>query len=177
MKVKENRTVLLLSLFIVTALVILTIMGSYAFYQSTLTTKGTATGPSVKAGNLQLDFADGTSNVNLTNMIPGDSYSKKFTIKNSGTESVKFKIIIKDVTNTFTNKKDVTITVKQGTTAIKSNVQFPTAKAAITDTITLAPSATATSYEVIITYNSTTADQTGDMEKKLVGTIFIEGAA
>ncbi len=179
MKVKENRTVLLVSMFIVIALVILTIMGSYAFYTSVLKTTGDGTGVESTTADLKLEFEDNTSDVNLTNMIPGDSYTKSFTVKNTGSETIKFQVVIREVENTFENKDDVTISVKKDdqnvTIGEVESIKFPENTTPLSDPITIEPSEDAESFEVSITYkNDPTKDQGKDMEKKLGGTIFIE---
>lgn len=172
---KNNKIVIIASVIIVIALVILTVAGSYAFYTATLAPTGKNTMGATAAG-LELTFTDKSATINVDNLIPGETVTKTFSVQNTGTVAVKFKVVINNVSNTFTHKSDVTIALKEGTQTLKT-ITFPDKTAPLSDAISIEPKTTK-NYTVTITYtNTNNSNQIDDMGKKVSGKIFIEGVA
>lgn len=171
---KNNKIIIIASVILVLALISLTIAGSYAFYTVNLKQNGDS-GISASTANLKLEFTDGDV-ISPTYFIPGSSYTKKFTVQNTGNKAVSFKIVIKEVVNNFVNKNDLKIEIKENGNTIKNNITFPSSTTALSDKITINPNSSAKNYEVIITYKNTDNPQEGDMGKNISGVIFIEAA-
>ncbi len=145
---------------------------SYAFFAANVGTKGDNNTTNVTSGDIKALFSD-NEQLNVENIIPGDIVSKTFSLENTGTVPITYKIVMNNVENTFTRKSDVTYVLKENGVIIKTGT-FPSTNGAISDTITISKGVTNT-YTLEVTYiNSPTEDQAEDMGKTISGKIFIE---
>lgn len=168
----NKKKTIFISIITVALFIVAIISVSYAFFTAKVKNEGTGkTETSLSTANISLNFQDGPE-LNYPNMIPGDSFTKTFTLKNTGDKAVNYKVVIQEVENTFISKGDIAISLKEGSTVLK-NTTFPSTTSAISDTITIQPNVTK-SYTLTITYNNTAADQTPDMGKVISGKLFIE---
>lgn len=167
----NNKKTIIISLVAVLAFIAAVVATSYAYFTKSIQTEGTDPGTSVSTDQISAEFTDGAK-LEVTNMLPGDTFEKTFTLENTGNRDIKYKVVIQEVENSFVNKSDVMLTLKENGTTIKTTT-FPSATNAISDELTIAAGITK-SYTLTITYNNTSSDQTGDMGKTLSGKIFIE---
>lgn len=146
---------------------------SYAYYTTTIQ-KENPGNETTKIGtaNISATFEDGPE-INKSNMVPGDTFEKSFTLTNTGTKPINFKIVVNNVTNTFSSPSDIEVVVKEGNTT-KNTTTFPTKTGSISNTLTLPVSKNPITYKISIRYKNTNADQTPDMGKMISGKIFIE---
>jgi hypothetical protein len=172
-KMKNNAKALVISIICVVVFIICIIAVSYAYYTANVSTTNDKNNiTTVSTTELKATFTDGEE-VNIDNMFPGNSYTKTFTLANTGEKELTYKICINDVTNTFSRTEDIVLKIYEDGTLINTTT-FPTTSAAITDELTIA-TGTTKSYTITITYtNSTTENQADDMNKTISGKIFIE---
>ncbi len=97
MKDKKYIYITLTIVFLLAALGI-----SYAWFNAVIKGNDTAKEQSVITGNLELTFTDDTE-VTLPNAVPGDSYTKTISVKNTGTLDASYSLVWQELTNEITN--------------------------------------------------------------------------
>lgn len=190
----EKKTMRNLYFTVICAVVILIAIafsGTYSFFVATVKDERQdgdgAT--SIKAGGIANVTITGQTEVEpITNMIPNDRYDYTFTLTNNDTfDASGIKLIWKEVTNEFTNKKDLIYTLTNTTTGTnlvteEQSKRFPsTDDEEIVSGLTLGASASNT-YKLTIIYvndpdNNQMIDEEGnplDMGKPFGASIEIE---
>ncbi|UKI57439.1 MAG: CalY family protein [Clostridium sp.] len=82
---------------------VLAILGvSYAWFAAIITGNDTAKNNKVVTGDLELTYTD-TNEISLDNVIPGDSFTKEVSVKNTGTLDAKYNLVWQELTNGITN--------------------------------------------------------------------------
>ena len=134
---------------------------------------------SVSSADLKIVFTDTDGNIEESNITPGWSNSKTFTVKNESNGTYKYDIIIKDLINTFKTYKYLMykITSTDGGYNMTGYSYLPKANTkedvALAYEISIDKGKTHT-YTVEIKYvNAEAVDQSIDMGKTLSGTIYI----
>lgn len=169
---KGKNITIILSIIGVVVFIVAVISVSYAYYTSNVTTPGEAT-TEVKTATISAEF-NGGDDLNFTNMIPGDSFSKTFSVKNTGTTTIYYKITMKDITNTFARTQDITYKLTENGTEIASGTFPSTTSRALSDKLSIDGGVT-NDYTLTVTYvNDSNENQIEDMDKELGGSIFIE---
>lgn len=145
---------------------------SYAYYTTNITEKGNNNSLNGTTANLSAKFDEGET-INITNIIPGDYFSKTFSLENLG-NTISYKIVVNELVNEFNSFEDITYVLKENDVVIKEGV-FPNLgdNSEISDTITIKNGEKKT-YTITITYQNTTEDQTEDMGKTISGKLFIK---
>ncbi len=167
----DKKTTIILAIIAVASFIVLVSTMSYAFFNTNVIKSGSTDPDSVSTVQIKADFTDGEV-VNAT-IIPGDSFTKTFTVKNTGTSPISFKVVMNDVTNTFSRATDLTYVLYEDGTEISSGY-FPTTTAALSDTVTI-PSGASKTYTLTVTYVNSDEDQSADLGKSLSGKLFIDG--
>ena len=85
-------------------LVVVALGISYAWFSAIITGNDTAKNNKVVTGNLELTYTD-TNEISLDNVIPGDSFTKEVSVKNTGTLNAKYNLVCQSLTNTITNNE------------------------------------------------------------------------
>ena len=85
-------------------LVVVALGISYAWFSAIITGNDTAKNNRVVTGNLELTYTD-TNEISLDNVIPGDSFTKEVSVKNTGTLNTKYNLVWQSLTNTITNNE------------------------------------------------------------------------
>ena len=75
---------------------------SYAWFAAIITGNDTAKNNKVVTGDLELTYTD-TNEISLDNAIPGDSFTKEVSVKNTGTLDAKYNLVWQELTNGITN--------------------------------------------------------------------------
>ena len=97
----QKKTKLYLIGIIIVALVVGIISFTYAFYSANVkTTNQTQT--VIKAAELNLIFT-GTNEIVAESIIPGDSFTKTFTVENTADAAATYNIYLEEITNGFNN--------------------------------------------------------------------------
>ena len=113
----DNKKTLIVSVIVVIAFILSIVIVSYAFYTSQ--TKVGSNGVNTDNITATVETTLNEDNViNIENMIPGDSFTKTFSIGSNVT--LQFYIALSDITNTFTSFNDIKYVLKEGTTTIGS---------------------------------------------------------
>ena len=85
-------------------LVVVALGISYAWFSAIITGNDTAKNNRVVTGDLELTYTD-TNEISLNNVIPGDSFTKEVSVKNTGTLDAKYNLVWQSLTNTITNNE------------------------------------------------------------------------
>ena len=169
---ENNKITIFISIVAVALFIVGVVAVSYAYYTANVTKENSGNNTTnVGTAKLSATFTDGAE-LDFQNMIPGDSFTKTFTLKNTGEETLKYKIVVQEVENTFKSQSDIEVVVKENGSTINTTT-FPSTTGAISNELSISPDVSK-SYTIIITYKNTTADQTPDMNSVISGKIFIE---
>ena len=168
----NNKTTIFMSIITVVLFIIGVFAVSYAYYTANISKdKSGNNTTSINTANISATFTDGAE-LNFQQMIPGDSFTKSFTLKNTGDQTIKYKIVVQEVENTFISQSDIEVVVKENGNTIYTTT-FPSTTGAISNELTISPDVSK-SYTITITYKNTTDDQSPDMNSVISGKIFIE---
>ena len=165
------------TILVVASLLVVVLSVTLAYFTAQIIGKGKDV--SVSSADLKIIFTDTDGNIEGSNITPGWSNSKTFTVKNESNETYKYNIVIQDLVNTFVTKGYLKykITSTNGGYNMTEFKDIPKSQTA-TDTILAysvsIPVGVTQSYTVEFMYsNDESVDQSDDMGKKLSGTLFI----
>ena len=173
MKDKKYIYITLTIVFLLAALGI-----SYAWFNAVIKGNDTAKEQSVITGNLELTFTDDTE-VTLPNAVPGDSYTKTISVKNTGTLDAKYNLVWQELTNEITNDELVieatckrlnSSNTEEGT--CESISQTPIKSNTIKKNISIEPSVTH-EYTIKVTFIDTGSLQDYNKKKSFSGKLGI----
>ena len=160
-------------------LVVVALGISYAWFSAIITGNDTAKNNKVVTGDLELTYTD-TNEISLDNVIPGDSFTKEVSVKNTGTLDVKYNLVWQSLTNTITNNELVIeATCKRlnssGTVegTCESISQTPVSSNTIKKKISIEPNITH-EYTVKVTFIDTGEPQNYNKNKSFNGVLGIE---
>ncbi len=174
MKDKKYIYITLTIVFLLAALGI-----SYAWFNAVIKGNDTAKEQSVITGNLELTFTDDTE-VTLPNAVPGDSYTKTISVKNTGTLDASYSLVWQELTNEITNDELVieatckrlnSSNTEEGT--CESISQTPIKSSTIKKNISIEPSVTH-EYTIKVTFIDTGSLQDYNKKKSFSGKLGIE---
>ena len=174
MKDKKYIYITLTIVFLLAALGI-----SYAWFNAVIKGNDTAKEQSVITGNLELTFTDDTE-VTLPNAVPGDSYTKTISVKNTGTLDASYSLVWQELTNEITNDELVieatckrlnSSNTEEGT--CESISQTPIKSNTIKKNISIEPSVTH-EYTIKVTFIDTGSLQDYNKKKSFSGKLGIE---
>ena len=162
------------------SLVLLLVLGvSYAWFNAVIKGNDTAKEQTVITGNLELTFTDDTE-VTLPNAVPGDSYTKTISVKNTGTLDASYSLVWQELTNEITNDELVieatckrlnSSGTEEGT--CESISQTPIKSNTIKKNILIEPSVTH-EYTIKVTFLDTGSLQDYNKKKSFSGKLGIE---
>ena len=162
---------------VIVSLLVVVLSVSLAYFTAQIIGKGKDV--SVTSANLQIVFTDSDGALTETDIEPGWSATKTFTIKNDTKTEYKYNIVIKDLLNTFVTNGylQYKITSTNGGYNMTEFKDIPKSSIA-TDTIlaysVVIPNGVTQSYTIEFKYaNDESVDQSDDMGRKLSGTLFI----
>ena len=161
------------------SLVLLLVLGvSYAWFNAVIKGNDTAKEQSVITGNLELTFTDDTE-VTLPNAVPGDSYTKTISVKNTGTLDASYSLVWQELTNEITNDELVieatckrlnSSNTEEGT--CESISRTPIKSSTIKRNISIEPSVTH-EYTIKVTFIDTGSVQNYNKNKTFEGKLGI----
>ena len=168
---KKQLTLVIVSLLVVVLSV------SLAYFTAQIIGKGKDV--SVSSADLKIIFTDSDGAISGSNIEPGWSDTKTFTVENNSKSEYKYNIVIKDLLNTFVTNGylQYKITSTNGGYNMTEFKDVPKSGTA-TDTIlaysVVIPNGVTQSYTIEFKYaNDESVDQSDDMGRKLSGTLFI----
>ena len=162
---------------VIVSLLVVVLSVSLAWFTTQIIGKGKDV--SVTSANLQIVFTDSDGALTETDIEPGWTKTKTFTIKNDTKTEYKYNIVIKDLLNTFvTNgylKYKITSTNNgYNMTEFKDIPKSSAPKDTILAYSVSIPVGVTQSYTIEFKYaNDENVDQSDDMGKQLSGTLFI----
>src|SRR5574344_120968 len=142
---------------------------SYAYFTATVSNAGTTT--NVTAGTMSIEFTDGDQ-VSLDKAVPGDSVTKTFKVKNTGTLAATYNISLTDLTNTFVDQTDLVYTLTSTNGANVSETKIPNAAGYVVTNQSITPNETQ-EYSLKITFKETNDNQADNQHKQFGATIKI----
>ena len=161
---------------VVTTLIIVTISCSLAFFAARVV--GNPKDINLVAKNVAITFTDTSSIASNETISPGWNNVKTFTITNNSKEDFSYNIILKGLVNTFESINTLQYKITSDTGYNMDNylnvIKTETSKDVVLAYNITIPKNTIQSYQVEFNYISTEEDQSGDMGKKLGGTLAIE---
>ena len=165
------------TILVVASLLVVVLSVTLAYFTAQIIGKGKDI--SVSSADLKIVFTDTDGNIEGSNITPGWSNSKTFTVKNESNGTYKYDIIIKDLVNTFKTYKYLMykITSTDGGYNMTDYSYLP--KASTKEDVALAYEVSIDkgkthTYIIEIKYaNDESVDQSIDMGQSLSGTIYI----
>ena len=165
------------TILVVASLLVVVLSVTLAYFTAQIIGKGKDV--SVSSADLKIIFTDSDGAISGSNIEPGWSDTKTFTIENKSNETYKYNIVIQDLVNTFVTEGylQYKITSTNGgynMTEFKDIPKLSTPKDKILAYGVRIPVGVTQSYTVEFKYtNDESVDQSDDMGKKLSGTLFI----
>ena len=165
------------TILVVASLLVVVLSVTLAYFTAQIIGEGKNI--SVSSADLKIVFTDTDGNIEGSNITPGWSNSKTFTVKNESNGTYKYDIIIKDLVNTFKTYKylQYKITSTDGGYNMTDYSYLP--KSSTKEDVALAYEVSIDkgkthTYTIKIKYvNDESADQSIDMGQSLSGTIYI----
>ena len=162
---------------VIVSLLVVVLSVSLAYFTAQIIGKGKTV--DVSSANLQIVFTDSDGALTETDIEPGWSATKTFTIKNDTKTEYKYNIVIKDLLNTFVTNGYLQYKITSTNDGYNMTEFKDIPKSSIaTDTIlaysVVIPNGVTQSYTIEFKYaNDENVDQSDDMGKQLSGTLFI----
>ena len=162
---------------VIVSLLVVVLSVSLAWFTTQIIGKGKNL--NVSSANLQIVFTDSDGALTETDIEPGWSATKTFTIKNDTKTEYKYNIVIKDLLNTFVTEGYLQYKITSTNDGYNMTEFKDIPKSSIaTDTIlaysVVIPNGVTQSYTIEFKYaNDENVDQSDDMGKQLSGTLFI----
>ena len=165
------------TILVVASLLVVVLSVTLAYFTAQIIGKGKDV--LVTSADLKIVFTDTDGNIEGSNITPGWSNSKTFTVKNESNGTYKYDIIIKDLVNTFKTYKylEYKITSTDGGYNMTDYSYLP--KSSTKEDVALAYQVSIDkgkthTYTIEIKYaNDESVDQSIDMGQSLSGTIYI----
>ena len=157
-------------------LLVLAVVGlSYAFFSAFI--KNGETDPSIEGtgANLSLVYSDGKSVITSSNIMPGWSATKTFTVTNNGEGTAYYKLKVFDITNEFV-EGGLTFSIASEDGGVDvDEIAVGTEDRTISPSISISVGKTHT-YTITAKYINLDKDQTPDLGKSFSYTIGIEAS-
>ena len=170
----NKKKIILTALSVLIGLTLLTTT-TYAWFSTSVKGNDTSKNMISSTATLKINFTDGKQIV-LENAKPGSSTTKTFTVKNTGTDTVYYKINWQEFNNTITNDE---LTIKLTCTSSSGTCSGVTEEAAydrdIKDNIELQTGVTHT-YTLTVSFIDTNQNQKENQGKSFSGVLQIEGS-
>ena len=145
---------------------------SYAYYSAKIK-ENNRTETVIKSNELNLIFT-GTNEITANNMIPGDSFTKTFTVENTSNRTVDFNIYLQNITNEFND--DLVYSLNDDTGSVVGETPLPVTnqnKSYLKTKLDIDSNTTKT-YTLTVTFKNTDEPQNDYQGKTFKGTLGID---
>ena len=165
------------TILVVASLLVVVLSVTLAYFTAQIIGKGKDV--SVSSADLKIIFTDSDGAISGSNIEPGWSDTKTFTIENKSNETYKYNIVIQDLVNTFVTEgylqyKITSTNDGYNMTEFKDVPKSSAPKDTILAYSVSIPVGVTQSYTVEFKYaNDESVDQSDDMGKTLSGKLFI----
>ena len=145
---------------------------SYAYYSAKIK-ENNKTETVIKTNELTIKYT-GTQEINVDNIVPGDSMTKTFTVENTSNVSVTYNIYLENITNEF--NEDLVYTLKEENNEIIKEEVLPTSsdKKSYLITDVEIKSQEVKQYEMTVEFKYSDKDQNKLQGKKFNATLGID---
>ena len=158
-------------------LFLMTVGMSYAYFSLSVSGNADAKDMVVEAGTLRLTYTD-SPQIIMQNIKPGQTITKKVTVKNTGTLDTAYNLVWQELVNLIANDEmviEATCTRYNGDTVegtCESLTSTPIKRIKIKENVSIEPNITH-KYNITITFKETNADQNYNQSKSFTGTLGI----
>ena len=165
------------TILVVASLLVVVLSVTLAYFTAQIIGKGKDV--SVSSADLKIIFTDSDGAISGSNIEPGWSDTKTFTVENNSKSEYKYNIVIKDLLNTFVTNGYLQYKITSTNDGYNMTEFKDVPKSSVaTDTIlaysVVIPNGVTQSYTIEFKYaNDESVDQSIDMNKKLSGKLFI----
>ena len=165
------------TILVVASLLVVVLSVTLAYFTAQIIGEGKNI--SVSSADLKIVFTDTDGNIEGSNITPGWSNSKTFTVKNESNGTYKYDIIIKDLVNTFKTYKYLQYKITSTDGGYNMTYYSYLPKSSTKEDVALAyeisiDKGKTHTYTIEIKYvNDEYVDQSIDMGQSLSGTIYI----
>ena len=165
------------TILVVASLLVVVLSVTLAYFTAQIIGKGKDV--SVSSADLKIIFTDSDGAISGSNIEPGWSDTKTFTIENNSKSEYKYNIVIKDLLNTFVTEGYLQYKITSTNNGYNMTEFKDIPKSIVaTDTIlaysVVIPKGVTQSYTIEFKYaNDESVDQSEDMGKTLSGKLFI----
>ena len=174
MDIRKVQLSFVISFFII---LILLIGITYAYFIASIS--GTPTTDNVigKSASPELQYIEGTTTQD-SNILPGDTVlTKKFSVKNPGSASLRYSVILQSVVNNLSRKSDLVYTLSCSSGCNGSSEKpFPSTTSEYVLVTNSINGNTTQNYEFVLKYKNQTVDQVADSGSTFSGKINIKGS-
>ena len=166
------------TILVVASLLVVVLSVSLAYFTAQIIGKGKDV--TINSADLKIIFTDSDGAISGSNIEPGWSDTKTFTVENKSNETYKYNIVIQDLINTFVTNgylqyKITSTNNGYNMTEFKDVPKSETATDTILAYSVSIPLGVTQSYTIEFKYaNDESVDQSEDMGKTLNGTLYIE---
>ena len=167
---KKKKLLIPVIASIITVLVLSGI--SYAYFSAKIK-ENNKTETVLKSNELNLIFT-GTNEITANNMIPGDSFTKTFTVENTSNRAVDYNIYMENITNEF--NEDLVYTLEDTTGSVISETPLPVTnkdKTYLKTKVSIETKTTKT-YTLKITFKNTDEPQNDYQGKTFKATLGVD---
>ena len=102
----KDKKYYIIGFSLVALLIAITIGASYAYFTATVNNDGDVNPTVITTGHMELLFSDG-QDVSALGLMPGDSVTKTFKVKNIGDVDTVFDIYLSEIINNFAQKEEL----------------------------------------------------------------------
>ncbi len=157
-------------------LVTLILVGlTYGYYLTTIKGNTNTKSITTSLANLELKYDDGNGTITSSNLEPGSSITKTFSVENTGNREVEnYTIYLENVINDFEDKDDLYLTLKCSSTegdCNGNNMVYPSKDGIIA--VNNIQVGEKQSFELIVEFLETNDLQNDNMNKKFEGNVKI----
>ena len=169
--IKFNKKVVSISFLALALFMLLAV--SYAYFTATVTGNDTAKKTTVTTGSMSLKLT-GPTEIEPTNMVPGDSVSITFKVENTGNIAAIYSLDMIEVSNNFNPKSDLVYSIKSDKGANKENTVAPSSNGTLVPNIYIGTGNDKIhNYTLTITFLETHSNQNSNQGKTFSGKVQI----
>lgn len=170
---KKKNTIILISIFLILLGVLGVVFVSYGFITNRVAGNEESKKATFKRNSVSIEFSDGTEKL-VSNQdgyfIAGSTISKSFNIKNTGSESVAFDIMLDKIVNPFTRIQDLTYELYSDDELISSGI-FPTEETYMIANNQKLTAGTSKNFKLLVKYATSDENQIADSGKTIEATL------
>ena len=120
----KKKTMIIVSIVGITIVLLALIGLTYAYFLTRIQGNTNNKSISLTTADVSVEYYEGNGLVTLDKMMPGDTFTKTFNVKNTGTSEGEYAISLLNVENELEYFKDLTYVIKRNGTTIKEGI-FP----------------------------------------------------